>query len=53
VIIAATEDGVTVKTFRKDGSKVRLQPENENYPDMIPDTETKILGSVIGSFRKF
>lgn len=53
VVIAQTEDGVTVKTFRKEGEKVWLQPENENYPPLIPTVETRILGSVIGSFRRF
>lgn len=53
IIIAQTDEGVTVKRFRKQGEKVRLQPENEDYPDMIPTTETNILGSVIGSFRRF
>ncbi len=52
VVIAQSEDGVTVKTFRKEWERVRLQPENENYPPLIPTTETRILGSVIGSFRR-
>ncbi|HNG97201.1 MAG TPA: S24 family peptidase [Candidatus Absconditabacterales bacterium] len=54
VVIAQTDDGgVTVKTFRKKEHKVRLQPENEHYTDIIPVAETRILGSVIGSFRKW
>lgn len=53
IVIAETEDGVTVKTFRKKGNEVWLQPENEEYPPLIPNSETRILGSVIGSFRRF
>jgi SOS-response transcriptional repressor LexA len=52
IIIAETDEGVTVKRFRKEGVKIRLQPENENYPNIIPQTEMRVLGSVIGSFRK-
>ncbi len=54
IVIAQTDDGwVTVKTYRKQGEKVRLQPENENYPAIIPVYETNILWSVISSFRRF
>ncbi len=52
IIIAETDDGVTVKRFRKQGTRVWLQPENENYPPLEPNGEMRVLGSVIGSFRK-
>jgi len=53
VIAQADDGGVTVKTFRKQGEKIRLQPENDSYQDIIPTSEIHILGSVIGSFRKW
>lgn len=54
IVIAQTDDGwVTVKTYRKQGEKVRLQPENENYPSIIPVYDTNIVWLVISSFRRF
>ncbi|MFA7284922.1 MAG: LexA family transcriptional regulator [Candidatus Absconditabacterales bacterium] len=52
IVIAETDDGVTVKRFRKEGARIWLQPENENYPPLVPEGEMRILGGVIGSFRK-
>jgi repressor LexA len=40
----------TVKRFYRDGSRVRLQPENDALDAMYPDY-VQILGKVVGVFR--
>jgi repressor LexA len=40
----------TVKRFYRDGSRVRLQPENDALDPMFPDY-VQILGKVVGVFR--
>ena len=52
IVIALIEDETTVKTFYKENDHIRLQPENETFePIILP--EVKILGKVIGLYRKF
>ena len=50
MVVAMIEDGATVKTFYKEESVIRLQPENDFMdPIIVPDCT--ILGKVIGVFR--
>ncbi len=51
IVVALLEDEATVKRFYKEKDYVRLQPE---HPTMEPiyATEVKILGKVIGVFRR-
>ena len=51
-VVALIEDSVTVKTFYKEETCYRLQPEN-NYMEPIYVSEVDILGKVIGLFRMF
>ena len=51
MVVALIEDEATVKTFYKEESYIRLQPENSTMdPIIVPDC--KILGKVAGVFRK-
>jgi len=43
-------DEATVKRFFRDGSKIRLQPENQTMEPLFPD-HVQILGKVTGVFR--
>jgi repressor LexA len=44
-IVAALIDGeTTLKRLIKQGSKVYLKAENQNYPDLIPTTSLTIQG---------
>lgn len=52
LVVALVEDGATVKTFYKESSYYRLQPENDNMDPIIVEDVT-ILGKVIGVFRFF
>ena len=41
----------TVKTFYRDGARVRLQPENAALEPLYPE-HVQILGRVVGLFRR-
>jgi repressor LexA len=45
-----TADEATVKTFHRDGGRVRLQPENSALQPLFPE-HVQILGKVTGVFR--
>lgn len=50
VVVALLNDSATVKTFYKEKSHIRLQPENDTLAPIIVD-DVEILGKVIGLFR--
>ncbi len=52
IVVAYIDGYATVKTFYKDGNKIRLQPQNPLYSPIIT-TECNILGKVIGCIKKF
>jgi len=45
-----TANEATVKTFHRDGVRIRLQPENATLEPLYPE-HVQILGRVIGLFR--
>ena len=53
-IVAALldDDEATLKTFKKQGNKVHLIPENKAYKPIISDN-VSILGKLTGVFRKY
>jgi len=51
-VVALLDDDVTVKTFYKENSHIRLQPENDNMEPIIVG-DVSILGKVIGVIRIF
>ncbi|ADL07939.1 transcriptional repressor LexA [Thermosediminibacter oceani] len=52
IVVALLGDEATVKRFFKEKDHIRLQPENQ-YMEPIIVKDVKILGKVIGLFRKF
>ena len=52
IIVALLEDFATVKTYYKEKDYIRLQPENATMSPIIAK-DVKVLGKVIGLFRKF
>ena len=52
IVVALLEDSATVKRYYKEKGYVRLQPENATMSPIITK-DVKILGKVIGLFRKF
>ena len=55
VVALVGEDEATVKRFyREPGGKIRLQPANSQMaPIILPATDVKIQGKVVGVLRKF
>jgi repressor LexA len=51
IVVALIGDEATVKRFFRESDHIRLQPENETM-EPIRTTEAKVLGRVIGVFRK-
>lgn len=51
-VVALIEDSATIKTFYKEESYFRLQPENDTM-DPIIVSSVDIIGKVIGIFRIF
>ena len=52
IVVALLEDSATVKTYYKEKDYIRLQPENATMSPIITK-DVKVLGKVIGLFRKF
>jgi repressor LexA len=51
IVVALIGEEATVKRFFREKNHIRLQPENEEM-DPIITTEAKVLGKVVGVFRK-
>ena len=52
VVALIDDDYATVKTFYKEETHIRLQPENSSMSPIIV-SDVNIVGKVIGLFRKF
>lgn len=53
IVVAMTDENeVTLKTFYKEQTHIRLQPENDTMKPIIL-SNCKILGKAIGLYRKF
>ena len=51
IVVALIGEEATVKRFFREADHVRLQPENETMEPILT-TEARVLGSVVGVFRK-
>jgi repressor LexA len=51
IVVALIGEEATVKRFFREKDHIRLQPENEEMEPIIT-TEAKVLGKVVGVFRK-
>jgi len=52
VVVALVDGEATVKTFRRSGSRIYLEPANPKYPDIIisETQDFRIIGKVVGVF---
>jgi len=50
VIVAITEQGATLKIFRKKKGKVFLEPRNKDYPTILPE-KLEVRGKFVGLIR--
>jgi repressor LexA len=54
VIALVDNDKATFKRYYRDGSKIRLQPSNSDFPPVVLDEDrVQIQGVVIGVMRKY
>ena len=55
IVVARIHDEFTLKRIRKDGRRVRLLPENEDYQpiEVEEGSDFEIWGRVVGSVRQF
>ena len=53
IIVALIEEEATVKRFYKKGSEIRLQSDNPEFEDIIPQDSLQILGRVTALMRKY
>ncbi len=51
IVVALLDDEATVKRFFRDGTRIRLQPENSVMSPIIVN-DAQILGKVVGLFRR-
>jgi repressor LexA len=53
IVIAEIDGGWTMKYFRKQGSKVFLEPANKKYHPIYPTQDLKVAAIVKGVIRKY
>jgi repressor LexA len=51
IVVALIGEDATVKRIFREKDHIRLQPENEEMEPILT-TEAKVLGKVVGVFRK-
>lgn len=55
IVVAMVAGEATLKRFYREADRIRLQPENPNYPPIIvseEDGEVSIVGKVVGIYRQ-
>jgi repressor LexA len=53
IVVALVGDEATTKRFYREGTRIRLEPENENYEPIIVDAaDVQIVGRVVGVLRR-
>ncbi|MBU0618803.1 hypothetical protein KKD62_01050 [Patescibacteria group bacterium] len=50
IIVAITENGATLKIFKRKNNKVILEPRHPNYPVIVPK-KLEIRGKFVGLIR--
>ena len=55
IVIAAVDGELTVKRLFRRGERIKLLPENPDYPEILINNESQLIiwGVVVGSFRRF
>ncbi len=52
IVVAALEDGVTLKRFFREQNRVRLQSENPDYPPIFT-SNLRVVGKLVSLIRKY
>jgi repressor LexA len=53
IAVVATEDGVTLKTFYRENSRVKLQSENPKYKPIYCNRNVQVLGRLAHIYRSY
>ena len=53
IVVAIVDGDFTIKYLRSGSRGLFLEPANEDYSDIYPETSLDIYGEVVGQFRKF
>lgn len=53
IVIAEVDGNWTMKYFRKNGSRIYLEPANKKFKNIIPQNDLKIAAVVKGVVRKY
>jgi repressor LexA len=53
IVIAEVDGEFTMKYFRKQGTRVWLQPANKDFQNIYPENDLKIKAVVKGVIRKY
>jgi repressor LexA len=53
IAVVALDDAVTLKTFYREGSRVKLQPENSTYKPIYCSRDVRVLGRLANIFRSY
>ena len=53
IVIAEVDGEFTMKYFRKEGSKVWLEPANKNYSPIYPENSLNVIAVLKAVIRKY
>ena len=53
IAVVMLEDSVTIKTFYKESTRIRLQPENAEYSPIYCSKNVRVLGKLAHIFRSY
>jgi len=53
IAVVMLDEAVTLKTFFRENTRIRLQPENTNYSPIYCSRDVHILGKLIHIFRSY
>jgi len=53
IAVVMLDDAVTLKTFYKESTRIRLQPENSKYSPIYCSKDVRILGRLAHIFRSY
>jgi len=53
IAVVMLEEAVTLKTFYRENTRIRLQPENPNYSPIYCSRDVRVLGKLAHIFRSY
>jgi len=53
IAVVMLDEAVTLKTFYRENTRIRLQPENLNYSPIYCSRDVRVLGKLVHIFRSY